>query len=132
MCMKKTILFALIFACASAPLFVAAAGYTPLITSSWLEWTGDGDLGTYLNSLFNIAVLVGSILAVLLIASAGLQYMTTDAITQKKDSISRIQKAVLGLLMLLGSYLLFQQINPDILEFRYDVSDLSKDANTNN
>jgi hypothetical protein len=68
--------------------------------------------------LFNLAVLIGGVLAVFIIASAGLQYMTTDAILQKSDAKKRIQNALIGLIMLLSIWIFFNQINPDILKLK--------------
>lgn len=80
-----------------------------------------GDLGAYLNNLFDLALLVGAILAVLVIASAGLQYMTTDAVYGKTESRRRIMHAVAGLLMLLGIWLFFNTINPNILKLDFEL-----------
>jgi hypothetical protein len=77
---------------------------------------GSGDLTVYLNNVFELALLVGAILAVLIIASAGLQYMSTDAVSGKTTSRERIVQAVLGLLMLLGVWLFFNEIDPTILD----------------
>jgi len=74
-----------------------------------------GNLDAYFTNLFNLALVIGAVLAVLIIATAGLQYMTTDAISGKGESKDRIWQAVLGLLMLLSVYLFFKEINPNIL-----------------
>lgn len=77
-----------------------------------------GGLIAYINALFNLAVLIGGVLAVFIIASAGLQYMTTDAIMQKSDAKKRIEHALIGLVMLLSIWIFFNQINPDILKLK--------------
>ncbi len=73
----------------------------------------------FFNNLFSLALAIGSSLAVIIIATAGLQYMTTDAVSGKKESVERIRQAVLGLIMLLGIWLFFNQINPDILKLNF-------------
>lgn len=93
-----------------------AQDFEPLIAIPGV--TSGGDFSQYFNSIFDIALLIGAILAVIMIAASGIQYMTTDAITQKKDSVLQMRTAVIGLLMLLGTYLFFNQINPDILNLR--------------
>lgn len=80
------------------------------------------NLSGYFNNLFELALIVGAILAVLIIATAGLQYMTTDAVTGKMTSRERIQRAILGLLMLLGVWLFFEQINPNILNLNFQLT----------
>lgn len=76
-----------------------------------------GNVGEYFTKIFNLALVIGAILAVLMIATAGLQYMTTDAVLGKSDSKERIRGAVLGLLMLLSIGIFFQTVNPNILSF---------------
>jgi len=91
-----------------------AATYQPLV-KDLPGFDAGGDLGSYINSLYKIALALGSTAGVLLIAYAGIEYMTTDVVTKKKDGIKRIRMAVTGLLMLLGTYLVFNQIDPNIL-----------------
>ncbi len=76
-----------------------------------------GNFDKYLTNLFNLALIIGSVLAVLMIATAGLQYMTTDAVLGKSDSKERIRGAVVGLLMILSIGIFFQTVNPNILSF---------------
>lgn len=77
-----------------------------------------GGVIAYINALFDLAVLIGAVIAVFVIASAGFQYMTTDAISHKKEGKERITQALTGLIMLLGIWIFFNQINPDILKLR--------------
>jgi len=77
---------------------------------------GSGDFSGYLNNLFELALLVGAVLAVIMIATAGLQYMSSEAVSGKTAGKERIQQALIGLLMLLGIWLFYNEINPDILK----------------
>lgn len=77
-----------------------------------------GGVIAYINALFDLAVLIGAVIAVFVIASAGFQYMTTDAISHKKEGKERITQALTGLIMLLGIWIFFNQINPDILKLK--------------
>jgi|CXWL01.1.fsa_nt_gi hypothetical protein len=78
-------------------------------------------LGDFLTAIFNIAISVGAILAVLRIGYAGFVYMTTDVISDKSNSKTIIQNAVLGLLLLLAIILILERINPDILKVNFDL-----------
>ena len=89
---------------------------------------GSGGLPELFNALFNLAVLAGSTLAVIMIAIAGIQYMTTDAVWKKKDGITRIQYAVAGLLMLLGTWLFFNEINPNVLRLDFELDSVELPA----
>ena len=82
---------------------------------------GAGTFSEYFGNLFRIALLVGSVIAVLMIAAAGIQYMTTDAVTGKAESKKHIYNAIIGLLMLLGVWLVFNEINPDILDLNLNL-----------
>ena len=75
-----------------------------------------GSLADYVNALFTLSIVIGSVLSVLLVAYSGFEYMTTDAILKKKNAKSRISHAIGGLMILLAIYLIFAQINPDILK----------------
>jgi hypothetical protein len=78
-----------------------------------------GDLATYINSLFKIAISVGAILAVIRLAYAGYLYMTTEAWGEKSNAKEVIGDAMLGLLLLLSIYLILYQINPDIVSLKF-------------
>ncbi len=82
---------------------------------------GQQNLGDFLTALFNIAISVGAILAVLRIGWAGFKYMTTDAAGEKSTAKEIIQNAVLGLLLLLGIVLILERINPNIPKFNLDL-----------
>ena len=73
------------------------------------------DLGNFFSILFVTALSVGAIIAVLRLAYAGYQYMTTDAWGSKMHAKEIIGEVVLGLLLLLGVWLILKQINPQIL-----------------
>ncbi|HUO50386.1 MAG TPA: hypothetical protein VMU25_02375 [Candidatus Paceibacterota bacterium] len=75
----------------------------------------NGDLVGFFNSAFTLALSLGAILAVLRIAYAGWKYMSTDAFGQKTDAKEMIKNALIGLLLLLGIWIILNQINPDLL-----------------
>lgn len=77
-----------------------------------------GDLTTFLNSGFKMVLSIGAIMAVLRIAWAGYQYMSSDAWGEKSHAKEILGDVVIGLLLLLGSYLILYQINPDILNLK--------------
>lgn len=80
-----------------------------------------GNMTDFLTAIFNIAISVGAILAVLRIAYGGFVYMTTDAVGQKTNAKEIIQNAVVGLLLLLAVVLILERINPDILKINIDL-----------
>ena len=80
-----------------------------------------GNVTDFLTALFNIAISVGAIFAVLRIAYGGFIYMTTDAMGQKSNAKGIIQNAVVGLLLLLAVVLILERINPDILKINIEL-----------
>jgi hypothetical protein len=97
------------------PNFVLA--YTPLVTSGPLaKASTDGDLMKFLVTVFNWGIGLAVALSVLFIILGGIQYMTTDAIYSKEEGRQKITAALAGLLIALSSWLILNQINPDILK----------------
>lgn len=72
------------------------------------------DVPSLLNGLFAITVGIAAILAVLEFIIGGFQYMSSEALSQKGDGRSRMESAVLGLILILVSILILNTINPDI------------------
>lgn len=94
---------------------LALAQFVPLAPIPNLDTTEGATLSSYLNSVFNFAISVGAVLAVLMIVKGGFEYMTTEAINQKGQARQSIQSAVIGLILLLMSVLILEVINPNLL-----------------
>lgn len=101
-------------------IFAQTPGFVPLSTpnqSPMLQSIyNSGDLAGYINRLFAMAISLGAILAVLRIAYAGYMYMVSDMWTSKSKAREILGEVVLGLILLLGIYLILYQINPCILD----------------
>lgn len=76
------------------------------------------DLGTFINTAFKMAISIGAILAVLRIAYAGYQYMSSDAWGEKSHAKEILADVTIGILLLLSIYLILNQINPQILKLQ--------------
>ena len=74
-------------------------------------------LGGFLDGAFKLGVAVATALAVLMIVIGGVQYMGSESFFKKDDAKDRIQMALLGLLLALGSFVVLQTINKDLVEF---------------
>ena len=77
----------------------------------------DKDPSIFFNGLFKFGIIIAGFLAVVMIAFGGIQYMSTDAIHGKSEGRERITYALMGLLLVLFSWILLNTINPDILSF---------------
>ena len=98
---------------------VANAKYVPLApiyTPDNVQVGAQGDIGSYFSEMYQLGVGIATALAVLMVIWGGVEYVTTDAIGGKEEGKQKVQNAILGLLLALGSYLILQTINPKLLE----------------
>ncbi len=70
---------------------------------------------TYIKAGFNIFLGVASVIAIVQFAFGGLMYMMSEAVTSKEEAKHRMTSSVWGILLILASYIILYQINPDIL-----------------
>ena len=69
----------------------------------------------YIVYFFNLAVAVGAFIAVVMIVMAGIDYVTAEGNASKiDDAKGKIRNALLGLAVLLGSFLILNTINPGL------------------
>ena len=92
---------------------LAETQYQPLVGIPGIS--ADATIGTYVNAIFYMAIVVGAILAVFRIIIAGVQWMFSDIVTTKQQAIINIRGAFFGLLILVGMTVVFREINDDIL-----------------
>ncbi|GEM_PF-1366900 len=97
------------------PLFVRAEGFVPIVPLPF-EVSVEAGISAYLNGLFSISISMAAALAVIMIVVGGFEYMTSEAMGGKSKGRERIQGAVIGLVLLLASWLILYVINPCILE----------------
>jgi hypothetical protein len=76
------------------------------------------DMTSMLNTIFQLAIGVGGVLAILRIVWAGWLYMGADFdnVGSKSKAKEVFQNAIIGLLLLLAIWLILNQINPQILD----------------
>src|SRR3990172_13243895 len=107
--------FSLFFSIASAAI------EPPPTPASNTDFTG------YAKFIYPFAISVGAILAVIMLIVAGLQMMTASE-GQRTAAKERIQNALLGLLLLVGVFLILHTINPDLLNLKINTDGLKVDA----
>jgi hypothetical protein len=71
-------------------------------------------LSSYIRTLVRVAIGIIGILAVIMIVISGVQYMGSDMFTEKESAKSRLQGAVLGLILAVSSVLILRTINPGL------------------
>ncbi len=72
----------------------------------------------YAKYIFNFAIWTSGLIALGVLVYAGFQYLTSAGNPEKvKDAKDRIASALLGLVILFGSYLILITINPQLIQF---------------
>ncbi|MES2409510.1 MAG: pilin [Patescibacteria group bacterium] len=108
-------------------------GYQPLTPITGLTTlpvgTNPGSSGTgfsgYLKMLYTWGVAGASGLAVVMIMWGGVEYMTSAGGGGVEEAKKRIQSAITGLLLALGSYLILYTVNRDLLRLDFTLSQLA-------
>lgn len=100
-----------------APFVVFGADdFVPLAPIPNLDTGSNATLGSYINSLFFLIISVAAMLAVIKVVIGGFQYMTqTSSTSATAKARETIRDAIIGLILLLSSYLILSIINPQIL-----------------
>jgi hypothetical protein len=91
----------------------AQGGYQPLTGIPGVD-PQNANLIDYVNALFLLSIALGAMLAVIQIVIGGFTYMMTDVVTKRGDAHSRIQAALLGLGILLATFVVLWTINPQL------------------
>lgn len=84
---------------------------------------GDSDscpLGRYFDIVINLFLGIISVIAVVMIISGGLQYMTSELVSSKAAGKNTIMSALGGLLLGLSAWLILNTINPNLLNLCMD------------
>lgn len=77
------------------------------------------DLGGYVNGLIRLIIGLTAVLSVLMLVVGGIQYMSTTAVGGKQAARDRIQNAILGILLAVGSYAILNTINPNLVNLQF-------------
>ncbi len=99
----------------SQNIVVGLPGGTNAVNST----TPEGVAGMVAN-LYDFAILIGGLLAFGSILYGGILYLTTGGNpSAQHEAKERIRDAIIGLLLLLGIYLVLNLINPDLTKLRF-------------
>lgn len=95
---------------------LGADNFVPLAPIPNLDTGSNATLGSYINSLFFLIISVAAMLAVIKVVIGGFQYMTqTSSTSATAKARETIRDAIIGLILLLSSYLILSIVNPQIL-----------------
>ena len=99
-----------------APVIIAtqAATFTPLVGIPGIPNPTGLEFGEYINALYRLAISLAALLAVFKIVIAGAKYMLDDIVTHKQEAKEEIKGALVGLIVILGAWIILNTINTDI------------------
>ena len=111
---------------APIPLPDATSGDLVLATSiEDLDTANESNaLGRWINGIVQVGVAAASLLAVLMIMYAGVQYMLTDVVQVKGSAKDKIKDALVGLLIALGIFIILNTINRSLTRTTIDFSNV--------
>ncbi len=99
--------------------------YKPLAPLPDVRSAGTGgnlnDLTGYLPNMFNLIIGLAAVLAVGWIIWGGIEYMTSDSWMGKDDGKKRIKNALIGLIIIIMSWLILYTINPRLLKLDLNI-----------
>jgi len=75
-------------------------------------------IGEYLGAIFNFALGVVSIVAVVMVIIHGAKVVVSAGGSAKAEAYKRITQAVIGLVIMWGSYAILYTINPELVRFK--------------
>lgn len=96
-------------------LTFAQVAYQPLISIPGInDKAGGGTFSDYIGFLYGLSIAIAALLAVIKIIVAGVKYMLSASVGAKGNAKSEIQGALLGLLLILGAYIILNTLNPNL------------------
>ncbi len=115
-----SILAVTLFTLFMGPLVASAQGYVPLVSLPGIELVGGKVvLESYLQGMIKLVIALAGALAILMLVIAGTKYVAASINPNaKKDAVGDIQNALIGLALVLSSYLLLNTINPELVNFK--------------
>lgn len=81
-------------------------------------------LAKYIPAIYLLAVGIAVAMAFVVITFGGITYATSDALSGKQDGRRLITNALSGLILVIGSYVIINTINPQMLQFTLDIKDV--------
>lgn len=69
----------------------------------------------YMQFVFNLVIAISASAAVFMIVWGGFKYMTTDSWSGKSEGLDKVKSALLGLLLVLTSYMILRTVNPALV-----------------
>ncbi len=116
---SRTYFLSLMLGVLGAPFFVYAKVSGPInVDISSLPTTGTNSLGHFINGLYQSSLGLGALAAFVVITAGGVFYAVSGAINKKQEGLDWIKGAIFGLVLLLGAFVIFNTINPQVTKLQ--------------
>jgi hypothetical protein len=109
---------------AEAAMSTDAPGFQPLVGIPGVTDASNQGFGDYINALYRLSISLAALLAVIKIVAAGAKYMLSDIVTSKESAKDDIRGALVGLLIILGAFIILNTINTDITNNDFVIEEL--------
>jgi len=107
--------------CPDLPLATAATAENQY----YLPGFSGGDIGQYIFAIYNISIGLAAILAVIMIMAGGVLWLLAGGSPERVNNAkSYIFTSLIGLILVLSSYLLLQTLNPRLIELKMPAIDI--------
>lgn len=101
----------------SAATQAHALDYSPLEPLPGPQTVQNLNFAQFLNALFKLLLIAGSLLAVIILVASGISYIVAGAWGEVSAARKRMMASLWGLVILLGAWLMLYTINPTLLNF---------------
>lgn len=91
--------------------------YIPLEPIPGIDQSGQANFGQLLSQIFKILIIAGQVITVVAFVYYGIMYMFSETGGKLDDAKKHLWGAVVGLLLLIGSWLILFTINPQLIAF---------------
>lgn len=108
----------------------AVGGYTPLealpIGDATKGTTGYESMSSYLAGMMKFLIAIGGVISIVVAIIGGVQRIASGiSPSQKADANKRIENALVGLALVLTSYLILNSINPDLVNINFNLEPIA-------
>ncbi len=104
-------------------------GYCLLAPIGGLSVIHTAELPDYFNTVYKIGIGIAAVLAIIMLVFGGVQYMSTDALSGKSEGKSKMTRAIFGLILALGSFVILNTVNPKLLNFTFNIDQATISVN---
>src|SRR3989338_307841 len=100
----------------------------PLMAVFSLPCQNNEAIGECISQIYTVSLSLVGIVAFVHIVWGGFMLLTAAGNTSKTgQAMDKIKKAILGIVLLFSSYLILNTINPDLVNFKFNLEKLTKE-----